>query len=75
MAKRKDYMKDLWSKTLKELVKARKKFRDELFALRMKNSVKGLKQTHQIKDVRKKIARINTVLTSKIKVSYGNSVK
>lgn len=75
MKGRKEFMKDLWSKTVKELVKARRKLQDELYALRMKHAMKGLKQTHSLKDLRRKIARINTILTAKIKENYGNIVK
>ncbi len=75
MSTRKQFMKDLWSQTVKELVKARTKLRDELYAARMKHAVKGLKQTHSLRTLRRKIARINTVLTVKIKSNYGNSMK
>lgn len=68
-------MKDLGTKTVKELVKSRKKLRDELYGLQMKHAMKGLKQTHELKVLRKKIARINTVLTSKIAHEYGNNMK
>jgi ribosomal protein L29 len=32
----------------------------------MKNAIRGLKETHQIGDLKIQIARINTVLTSKV---------
>ncbi len=60
---------------MKELVKARTKLRDELYTAKMKHAMKGLKQTHSLRDLRKKIARINTVLTIKVKASYGNNMK
>jgi ribosomal protein L29 len=44
----------------------RKEAKKELFELRMKNSVRALKETHKIGDLRVKIARINTVLHSKV---------
>ena len=75
MKGRKEFMKDLWSKAVKELVKSRRKLQDELYALKMKHAMKGLKQTHSLKDQKKKIARINTVLTVKISENYGNSMK
>lgn len=59
-------MKELAEKTPKELVAMRKKTKQELFELRMKNSVRALKETHKIGDLRIKIARINTVLHSKV---------
>lgn len=60
------FMKELISKDVKELVAMRKQLKQELFELRMKNSVRALKETHKIGDLRVKIARINTVLQSKI---------
>ena len=60
------FMKELLSKDIKELVALRKQLRDELFELKMKNSIRALKETHKIGDLRVKIARINTVLQSKI---------
>lgn len=62
----KSFMNDIREKSPKELVAMRKKLKDELFALKMKNAIRGLKETHQIGDVRIKIARINTVLKSKL---------
>jgi ribosomal protein L29 len=38
----------------------------ELYDLRMKNAIRGLKTTHQIWEVKINIARVNTVLKSKI---------
>ncbi len=60
------FMKELLSKDIKELVALRKQLRNELFELKMKNSIGALKETHKIGDLRVKIARINTVLQSKI---------
>lgn len=60
------FMKELLSKDIKELVVLRKQLRNELFELKMKNSIRALKETHKIGDLRVKIARINTVLQSKI---------
>ena len=60
------FMKELLSKDIKELVELRKQLRNELFELKMKNSIRALKETHKIGDLRVKIARINTVLQSKI---------
>ena len=60
------FMKELLSKDVKGLVAMRKQLKQELFELRMKNSVRALKETHKIGDLRVKIARINTVLQSKI---------
>ena len=60
------FMKELLSKDIKELVALRKQLRNDLFELKMKNSIRALKETHKIGDLRVKIARINTVLQSKI---------
>ena len=60
------FMKELISKDVKGLVAMRKQLKQELFELRMKNSVRALKETHKIGDLRVKIARINTVFQSKI---------
>ena len=60
------FIKELSSKDVKGLVAMRKQLKQELFELRMKNSVRALKETHKIGDLRVKIARINTVLQSKI---------
>ena len=59
-------MKELASKNVKELVAMRREAKKELFELRMKNSVRALKETNKIGDLRVKIARINTVLHSKV---------
>ena len=75
MSTRKQFMKDLWSQTVRELVKARRKMKDELYTAKMKHAMKGLKQTHTLKELRRKIAKINTVLTIKIQENYGNSMK
>ena len=60
------YIKQLNEKTVKELVSERKKLKKELYNLRMKNAIRGLKNTHKIWEVRINIARVNTVLKSKI---------
>ena len=60
------FMKELISKDVKGLVAMRKQLKQELFELRMKNSVRALKETHKIGDLRVKIARINTVVQYKI---------
>jgi ribosomal protein L29 len=52
--------------TAKDLVSERKALQKELYELRAKNSIRWLKETHKIGDIRVKIARINTVLKSKI---------
>lgn len=61
------FMKELQEKTPKELVSTRKKLKLELYSLNMKNAVRGLKKTSDISKIRRDIARINTVLKSKLK--------
>ncbi len=68
-------MKELSDKWPKELVSMRKKMKSELYALKMKNSIRWLKTTNEIGDTRKKIARVNTVLKSKIKEKYDDNMK
>ena len=60
------FMKDIIEKSPKELVAMRKNLRNELFALKMKNAIRGLKETHKLGEVKIQIARINTVLKSKL---------
>lgn len=73
--KKKSLVKDLKDKSVKELVQTRTKLKQELHGLKMKHAIKWLKQTDQIKKTRKNVARVNTLLTSKIKEKYGNSMK
>ncbi len=61
--------------SIKELVVMRTKFKQELHGMNMKNAIKWLKQTHTIREVRKNVARVNTILTSKIKEKYDNNMK
>lgn len=60
------YLKELRELTPKNLVDERSKLQKEVYDAKMKNAVRGLKQTHQIGVAKKKIARINTVLKSKV---------
>lgn len=69
------YMKTINEKSVKEIVSERKKLRKELYDLKIKNSIRGLKETHKIWEIKIKIARINTVLKSKIQENYGNDMK
>ena len=63
------YVEDLRAKNaaeLKELLVAAKK---ELFNLRFQNATNQLDNTGRIKDVRKNIARIQTIITEKAKTA------
>lgn len=76
MAEKKKVAKNnLTDKSVKELVWTRTKLRQELHGLKMKHAIKWLKETHLISKAKKEIARVNTVLTSKIKEKYGNNLK
>ena len=68
------FMKELSEKTIKELVQMRQKLKRDLYDLKMKNAIRGLKETHKLWDVKIKIARTNTVLTRKIQEN-GNHMK
>ena len=59
-------MNELMQKNIKELVGLRKQLKSELYNLRIKNSMRWLKQTHTIKLTRRNIARVNTALHHKI---------
>ena len=67
--KTKQYVADLKKKSdadlAQELVNAKK----ELFNLRFQNATNQLDNTARIKEVRKNIARIQTVMTQKAKVA------
>ena len=67
--KAKKYLEELNSKSAadlnQELVAAKK----ELFNLRFQNATNQLDNTSRIKEVRKNIARIQTVITQKAKVA------
>ena len=67
--------KDLRKLSVKELVEKRKELRKYLFSLKMKNQAWALKQTHLIPLTRRNIARINTVLTEKIREQYPEQAK
>lgn len=59
----KKYLDDLRSKTDAELAKELVDAKKELFNLRFQNATNQLDNTSRIKDVRKNIARIQTVIT------------
>ena len=65
--KMKDYREDLQAKTTEELQAQLVDAKKELFNLRFQNSTNQLDNTSRIKDVRRNIARIQTVITQKSK--------
>lgn len=42
------FMKELGEKTIKELVHMRKELKKDFYELKMKNAIKGLKETHKL---------------------------
>ena len=61
------YVEDLKSKSDAELAQELVDAKKELFNLRFQNAVNQLDNTARIKEVRKNIARIQTVITQKAK--------
>lgn len=57
------FVKDLRSKTAEELQSALVSAKKELFNLRFQNATNQLDNTARIKEVRKNIARIQTIIT------------
>ena len=75
MVKKTSFIQELQDKTIKELVQMRRTFKQEHYSFKMKNAIRGLKETHKIGEAKIKIARINTVLTHKIKEQNGGNMK
>lgn len=65
--KTKEYVKDLKTKSVEELNTELVNAKKELFNLRFQSATNQLENTSRIKDVRKNIARIQTVITEKAK--------
>ncbi|MBP3736044.1 MAG: 50S ribosomal protein L29 [Lachnospiraceae bacterium] len=65
--KAKKYLEDLQAKTTEELSQELVSAKKELFNLRFQNATNQLQNTARITEVRKNIARIQTVMTSKAK--------
>ena len=63
--KTKDFMNELNSKSVDELNNELVAAKKELFNLRFQNATNQLDNTSRIKDVRKNIARIQTVIAQK----------
>ncbi|MCR5587010.1 MAG: 50S ribosomal protein L29 [Lachnospiraceae bacterium] len=64
--KRKQYMEELTAKTVAELNEDLTAAKKELFNLRFQNATNQLDNTGRIKEVKKNIARIQTVLSYKV---------
>ena len=65
--KSKNYVKDLNSKSVAELNEELVAAKKELFNLRFQNATNQLDNTSRIKEVRKNIARIQTVISAQAK--------
>ena len=63
--KTKEFREDLRSKNIEELNAELVAAKKELFNLRFQNATNQLENTSRIKDVRKNIARIQTVIAKK----------
>ena len=63
--KSKNYVKDLANKSVAELNEELVAAKKELFNLRFQNATNQLDNTSRIKEVRKNIARIQTVIAEK----------
>ena len=59
------YLEDLKAKSAEDLAQALVDAKKELFNLRFQNATNQLDNTARIKEVRKNIARIQTVITEK----------
>ena len=67
--KTKDFVKELNNKSVDELNNELVAAKKELFNLRFQNATNQLDNTSRIKEVRKNIARIQTVITAKANAS------
>ena len=65
----KTYVEDLRTKSAAELNEELVAAKKELFNLRFQNATNQLDNTARIREVRKNIARIQTVMTQKAKVA------
>lgn len=65
MSKRKDFVKGLHDKSVAQLKELLEKYQKEYFSLQIKNKLRSLTQTHEIRQKRRDIARIQTVLHAK----------
>ena len=63
------YVEDLKAKTAAELNEELVAAKKELFNLRFRNATNQLDNTSRIKEVRRNIARIQTVITEKSKMA------
>ena len=67
--KKNKYMEDLKKKSTVELTEELVAAKKELFNLRFQNATNQLDNTSRIKDVRRNIARIQTIIAEKARVA------
>ena len=67
--KTKNYVNELKSKSLEQLNEELVLAKKELFNLRFQNATRQLDNTSRIKEVRRNIARIQTVITENAKLA------
>ncbi|WP_455716067.1 50S ribosomal protein L29 [Anaerosporobacter sp.] len=67
--KTKNYVQDLNTKSVAELSEELVAAKKELFNLRFQNATNQLDNTSRIKEVRKNIARIQTVISKQVKAA------
>ena len=67
--KAKKYLEDLRSQSVSDLNAQLVEAKKELFNLRFQNATNQLTNTSRIKEVRKNIARIQTIITQKANVA------
>ena len=66
------YVEELKAKTVTELNEELVAAKKELFNLRFQNATNQLDNTSRIKEVRKNIARIQTVMTEKARLAQAD---
>lgn len=67
--------KELRDLTVDELREKHRQFKEELFNLRFQNSIGQLGNTSRIKEVRKTIARVLTVMQEKESPAAGSAAR
>ena len=65
--KRKEQLKKYRKMTLRELARAEQKIRQKIFDLKMKLPLGKVKNTAQLKELKKELARIMTIMREKAK--------
>ena len=63
--KRRDFIKEATSKSVDELRDQARSMKEELLKLRFRQSTGQLEQGHRIGEVKKNLARVNTIIRQK----------